>query len=89
MVEQKDNASDGWSDEEGEHNCAIDDGLEISMNTCTDFDEGKGTQETDVCLRIEVPKHSQARRAPVDICCCIDVSGSMKKLAEYESTTTG
>ena len=25
----------------------------------------------------------------MDICCCIDVSGSMKALAEYESTATG
>jgi uncharacterized protein YegL len=46
-------------------------------------------EDVDVCLRIELPKHSGARRAPADICCCIDVSGSMKAIAEYESTKTG
>ena len=51
------------------------DGLEVQIIPCADVDNEGG--ETDVCIRVNVPKHSAARRAPVDIVCCIDISGSM------------
>ncbi len=38
MVEAN-HQNDDWSDEEEEHNCAIEDGLTVSMNTCQDFEE--------------------------------------------------
>jgi len=42
-----------------------------------------------VCIKIKVPVHSEARRAPVDVVCCIDISGSMSSIAEYEDVATG
>jgi hypothetical protein len=44
---------------------------------------------TDVCIKINVPVHSEARRAGVDVVCCIDISGSMSRVAEYEDPITG
>jgi hypothetical protein len=87
MVEKKESyPAEDWSSDEEEPNCAIDDGIVIKMNTCTDLDLEEGpVVDADVCLRVQVPVHSQARRAPVDIVCCIDVSGSMQAIAEYES----
>ena len=36
-----------------------------------------------------MPKHSSARRAPVDVVCCVDISGSMTSIASYEDPKTG
>jgi hypothetical protein len=48
-------------------------------------DVGAGGEEVDMNVRISIPIHSEARRRPVDICVCVDVSGSMQLLAEYEN----
>lgn len=45
-------------------------------------------EEVDVNVRITVPVHSSARRKPVDIVICIDVSGSMQLIAEYNDPVT-
>ena len=53
------------------------------------MDVGAQGDQTDVNVRISVPIHTSARRKPVDICICIDVSGSMQLMAEYEDPETG
>jgi len=63
------------------------DGLEVQIIPCADVSNEGG--ETDVCIRVNVPKHSAARRAPVDVVCCIDISGSMGAYAKYEDPKTG
>jgi len=65
----------------------VDDGIIIEVTPCNDVESTGGN--TDVSIRVEVPVHSVARRAPVDVCCCIDVSGSMGTMAEYEDVATG
>ena len=46
-------------------------------------DIGPEGGEADVNIKITVPCHTSVRRKPIDICCCIDVSGSMQLMAEY------
>jgi len=65
----------------------VDDGIVVEITPCSDVEHKGGA--TDVSIRVEVPVHSAARRAPVDVVCCIDVSGSMSTMAEYEDVATG
>lgn len=39
-------------------------------------------------IRVTVPIHTAARRKPIDIVFCIDVSGSMQLMAEYTDPET-
>ena len=68
-------------------NAAVQDGIQVEILPCQDVQEA--STETDVMVKIIVPVHSSARRAPVDVVCCIDISGSMSSIAEYEDVETG
>ena len=87
MVETNNNADWGSDDEELTTNCALKDKIEVEITPCEDVESG--TKDVDVMVKINVPIHSAARRAPVDVVCCIDISGSMSNIASYEDPKTG
>jgi len=65
----------------------VDDDIVVEVTPCSDV--GRKGGAADVSIRVEVPVFSAARRAPVDVVCCIDISGSMYMMAEYEDVKTG
>ena len=75
MVEMLDN--DGW----GEENQAVQNNVEITVNPNTDV--GPESNEADFCVRLTPPKEN-AVRVPIDLCCCIDISASMRAAATIE-----
>lgn len=84
MVEHNEEFVD-WSDEEPqEHN----EKQGVILEMIPSIDIGPEGGETDINVKITVPEHTAAKRKPVDICCCIDVSGSMQLLAEYTDPET-
>ena len=78
MVEQ----TEDWGEEQAVGNLAEEHGITVELRPSVDV--GAQGEEVDMNVRIVLPVHSEARRRPVDICVCVDVSGSMQLLAEYE-----
>jgi len=71
-------ADDEWS-EDGDSGTG-DAPVTIAVAPCADVPASGGV--VDVAVLVSVADHKQ--RAPADICCCIDVSGSMCSRATYE-----
>lgn len=74
MVEQLD---DGW----GEENLAVENNVDITVTP--NLDVGPDNNEADFCVRLTPPKDN-AVRVPIDLCCCVDISASMRAAATYE-----
>jgi len=100
MFEQKVNmggerevAVEGWADDEKDAADDVDRGaLSLSFSSCSalpssggcvDSPPGVAAAVTNVTVSIVVP--DCAVREPVDICCVVDISGSMNGIAKYEN----
>jgi len=69
--------ADDWSDDEPEDNAA-----QASLLVAPAADIGVAGKEVSVMVSVQIP--DEAARAPVDVCCVVDVSGSMGTEAKYE-----
>jgi len=81
QVRQRDD--DEWSEDDGEnaHWPPPADAVSLAVAPCEDVpDEGR---EVDVAVTVRVADAGQ--RVPVDVCCVVDVSGSMSCKATYEA----
>jgi len=56
--------------------------LEVLIAPSQDID--KKEMKTNVNVRINVPQGDPNSRLPCDICCVVDISGSMANSAAYE-----
>jgi len=74
MVEQN---NDGWGDED------MLVGGQVELDVCPNADINEENDEADICVRITPPKDLDVR-IPIDLCCCVDISASMRAAATYE-----
>lgn len=74
--------SDGWEEEEMDQGHKFTPGLiQVSVTPCEPVVLGS-TAPVNVSIGIKVP--DLTKRLPVDICCVIDISGSMAETAKYQ-----
>eukprot|EP00933_Yihiella_yeosuensis_P080097 TRINITY_DN93500_c0_g1_i1.p1 TRINITY_DN93500_c0_g1~~TRINITY_DN93500_c0_g1_i1.p1 ORF type:complete len:1048 (-),score=211.18 TRINITY_DN93500_c0_g1_i1:125-3268(-) len=80
----KEKADDDWSDDEDLNiNDQQQQGfVQLVATPCTDV---KDQDVVKVMVTAEVPDIDVSDRPPVDICCVVDVSGSMGSMATYET----
>merc|ERR1719183_196594 len=86
------NADDDWGEDEE----ATTPVLELGVEILPDANVVDGENDRKVMVRIQVPegeqpmevlprtKSGKVERAPMDVCCVIDISGSMSSKATYE-----
>lgn len=74
---------DDWGDEAMDVDAAGDEGPVISLEAAPNQDV-RDDCECSIVISIQVPEHS-GTRAPADICCVVDISGSMGTEATYET----
>lgn len=58
-------------------------GAQVDMEVCPNVDIGPDSSEADFVVRITPPKDLPAK-VPIDLCCCVDISASMRAAATYE-----
>ncbi|CAE8597663.1 unnamed protein product [Polarella glacialis] len=73
-------AGDGWSDDETDDVQSTLEDAKLVIVPCDDIGDAGG--EVNVVVSAEI--FDKATRSPVDICCVVDVSGSMSAEAKYE-----
>lgn len=69
---------DEWSDD-GDDGGTSQAQVSVAGNPCQNISGGG-----EVAVMISVTPENSTQRVPVDICCTIDISGSMRKTATYE-----
>jgi Mg-chelatase subunit ChlD len=69
--------NDGW----GEENLV--EGEQVALEVTPSMDMNEECTEGDFVVRI-TPPNSLENRVPIDLCCCVDISASMRSAATYE-----
>uniref|UniRef100_A0A0G4I825 RING-type domain-containing protein n=1 Tax=Chromera velia CCMP2878 TaxID=1169474 RepID=A0A0G4I825_9ALVE len=70
---------DGWDDEEGGDGSGESGLLKVKVMPC---EEMRGGAVVPLCVRVEVSDLHE--RQGVDVCCVVDISGSMCSMASYQ-----
>lgn len=73
-----------WGDDNGAAAASKEMDIRLAISPSMDV---SGGGEANVSISIPVPDLTE--RAPADICCVVDISGSMNQMATYEDTETG
>lgn len=76
--------SDEWPAEDSWDESAAGGEDEIQIRVCQAGAADESSQQQAVVVRIEPPAPEGDSRAPTDVCCVVDVSGSMNTAATFE-----